>query len=31
MADGLRTQSLGRLPFEHLLRFVDEIVTVSED
>ncbi len=31
MADGLRTQSLGRLPFEHLRRFVDEIVTVSED
>ncbi len=31
MADGLRTQSLGRLPFEHLRRFVDEIVTVGED
>lgn len=31
MADGLRTQSLGQLPFEHLRRFVDEIVTVSED
>jgi threonine dehydratase len=31
MADGLRTQSLGRLPFEHLRRFVDEIVTVAED
>jgi threonine dehydratase len=31
MADGLRTQSVGRLPFEHLRRFVDEIATVSED
>jgi threo-3-hydroxy-L-aspartate ammonia-lyase len=31
MADGLRTQSLGRLPFEHLRRFVDDIVTVSEE
>lgn len=31
MADGLRTQSLGRLPFEHIRRFVDEIVTVSEE
>jgi threonine dehydratase len=31
MADGLRTQSLGPLPFEHLLRFCDGIVTVSED
>ena len=31
MADGLRTTSLGKLPFEHLRRFVDEIVTVSED
>jgi len=31
MADGLRTNSLGRLPFEHLRRFMDEIVTVSED
>ena len=30
-ADGLRTQSLGRLPFEHIRRFVDEIVTVAED
>ncbi len=31
MADGLRTQSLGRLPFEHIRRFVDDIVTVAED
>lgn len=31
MADGLRTNSLGPLPFEHLKRFMDEIVTVSED
>ncbi len=31
MADGLRTNSLGPLPFEHLRRFLDGIVTVSED
>jgi threonine dehydratase len=31
ISDGLRTQSLGRLNFEHILRFVDGIVTVSED
>ncbi|MGI8999067.1 MAG: threonine ammonia-lyase [Candidatus Limnocylindria bacterium] len=31
MADGLRTNSLGPLPFEHLRRFLDEIVTVSEE
>jgi len=31
MADGLRTNSLGPLPFEHLRRFMDAIVTVSED
>jgi threonine dehydratase len=31
MADGLRTNSLGALPFEHLRRYMDEIVTVSED
>lgn len=31
MADGLRTNSLGPLPFEHLRRFMDEIVTVTED
>jgi threonine dehydratase len=31
MCDGLRTQSLGTLNFKHILRFVDGIVTVSED
>ncbi len=31
MADGLRTNSLGRLPFEHLRRYLDAIVTVSEE
>jgi threonine dehydratase len=31
MADGLRNQALGRLPFEHLRRYLDRIVTVSED
>ena len=31
MADGLRTNSLGPLPFEHLRRLLDGIVTVSED
>jgi threonine dehydratase len=31
MADGLRTQSLGPLPFEHLRRFLDGVVAVSED
>jgi threonine dehydratase len=31
MADGLRTNSLGPLPFEHLRRFMDGIVTVTED
>ncbi|HSK92483.1 MAG TPA: threonine/serine dehydratase [Candidatus Angelobacter sp.] len=31
MADGLRTNSLGTLPFEHLRRYLDEIVTVSEE
>ncbi len=31
MADGLRTQSLGPLPFEHLREFLDEVVTVSEE
>jgi threonine dehydratase len=30
-ADGLRTQSLGEITFEHIRRFVDDIVTVSED
>jgi threo-3-hydroxy-L-aspartate ammonia-lyase len=31
MADGLRTNSLGPLPFEHLRRYCDEIVTATED
>jgi threonine dehydratase len=31
MADGLRTQSLGPINFEHIRQYVDDIVTVSED
>jgi threonine dehydratase len=31
MADGLRTQSIGPLNFEHIRRYVDDIVTVSEE
>lgn len=31
IGDGLRTQSMGALNFEHVLRFVDGIVVVSED
>jgi threonine dehydratase len=31
IGDGLRTQSLGTLNFKHVLRFVDGIVTVSEE
>ena len=31
IGDGLRTQSLGALNFEHVLRFVDGIVAVSEE
>jgi threonine dehydratase len=30
LADGLRTQSLGPITFEHIRHFVDDIVTVSE-
>ncbi len=30
-ADGLRTQSIGPINFEHIRRYVDGIVTVSED
>ena len=30
LADGLRTQSLGERNFQHILRFVDGIVTVTE-
>ena len=31
IADGLRTQSLGNINFEHMQCFVDAIVTVNED
>lgn len=31
MADGLRTQSLGNLNFEHVRAYVDDIITVKED
>jgi len=31
IGDGLRTQSMGVLNFDHVLRFVDGIVTVTED
>jgi threonine dehydratase len=31
IADGLRTQSIGALNFEHIRKFVDDIVTVSEE
>jgi threonine dehydratase len=31
VADGLRTQSLGQLNFEHVRTFVDDILTVTED
>jgi threonine dehydratase len=31
ICDGLRTQSLGMMNFEHIVRFVDGIVTVSEE
>ncbi|WP_042403780.1 threonine ammonia-lyase [Streptacidiphilus carbonis] len=31
VADGLRTNSLGLLPWEHVQAYVDDIVTVSED
>jgi threonine dehydratase len=31
IADGLRTQSIGPINFEHIRRYVDEIVTVTED
>jgi threonine dehydratase len=30
ICDGLRTQSLGELNFDHILKFVDGIITVSE-
>jgi threonine dehydratase len=31
ICDGLRTQSLGVLNFEHIRVFVDDILTVTED
>ena len=31
LADGLRTQSIGPINFEHMQRYVDDIVTVEED
>jgi len=31
IADGLRTQSIGAINFEHIRLYVDDIVTVSED
>ena len=31
LADGLRTQSVGRLIFEHMRKFVDDIISVTED
>ena len=31
ICDGLRTQSVGKLPFEHIRKYVDDIVNVSED
>jgi threonine dehydratase len=31
LADGLRTQSIGPLNFEHIRQFVDDLITVTED
>ena len=31
IADGLRTQSIGPINFEHIQKYVDDIITVSED
>jgi threonine dehydratase len=31
MADGLRTQSIGPINFEHIRKYVDDIVTVTEN
>ncbi len=31
IADGLRTQSLGSINFEHIRSYVDDIITVTED
>jgi threonine dehydratase len=31
LADGLRTQSVGPINFEHIKKYVDDIITVTED
>lgn len=31
LADGLRSQSIGEINFEHIRRYVDDIITVKED
>ena len=31
IADGLRTSPVGEIPFEHIRKYVDDVVTVSED
>ena len=31
MADGLRTQSIGAINFEHIRAYVDDIISVTED
>jgi threo-3-hydroxy-L-aspartate ammonia-lyase len=31
IADGLRTTPVGEIPFQHIYKYVDDIVTVSED
>jgi len=31
LADGLRTQAIGPINFEHIRRFVDDMITVTED
>jgi len=31
LADGLRTQSIGELNFEHILQYVDGMLTITED
>ena len=31
IADGLRTSPVGEIPFEHIMKFVDDIVSVTED
>lgn len=31
LADGLRTQSVGPINFQHMRRFVDDMITVTED